>query len=179
MRPGQDDDAIHGDLNRLVTGVALVPGTGEYALATEALEEELPNCGSVTMVVSWFGDDLRCGECQLKPKVEQRDVDGAEMAWSVSGLSRTTAEAVPRENDRPVYGGTPADDAVVEALRDLKTRGQRAVFYPFILMEQLDGNQLPDPWSGQVGQPRLPWRGRITTNLAPTQDLISQFTMGG
>ncbi len=206
MRPGQDDDAIHGDLNRLVTGVALVPGTGEYALATtpvtlakgfghresanvntpsgktdylvsvEALEEELPNCGSVTMVVSWFGDDLRCGECQLKPKVEQRDVDGAEMAWSVSGLSRTTAEAVPRENDRPVYGGTPADDAVVEALRDLKTRGQRAVFYPFILMEQLDGNQLPDPWSGQVGQPRLPWRGRITTNLAPTQDGTPDFT---
>lgn len=37
-------------------------------------------------------------------------------------------------------------------------------------MEQLDGNTLPDPWSGDVGQPRLPWRGRITTSLAPTQD---------
>ncbi|MCW1952360.1 MAG: glycoside hydrolase/phage tail family protein [Octadecabacter sp.] len=199
MRPGQGDDAVHSDLGSLVTGVALVPGTGEYSLATtsvtiskgfgqyesvnvntpsgksdylvavEALEEELPNCGSVTMVVSWFGDDLRCGECTIKPKVEQTSVDGAEMAWSVSSVARAAAEVVPMEADRPLYGGTPADDAVVEALRDLSARGQKAVFYPFILMEQLDGNALPDPWSGNAGQPRLPWRGRITTSLAPTQ----------
>lgn len=198
MRPGQGDEAVHGDLNGLVTGVALVPGTGEYALAStpvtiskgfgrresanvntpsgktdylvsiEALEEELPNCGSVTMVVSWFGDDLRCGDCQIKPKVEQTGADGAEMAWSVSSVARAGAEVVPIEEDRPVYGGTPADASVIEALRDLTQRGQKAVFYPFILMEQLAGNTLPDPWNGGTGQPRLPWRGRITTSLAPT-----------
>lgn len=199
MRPGQGDDAVHSDLGSLVTGVALVPGTGEYSLATtpvtiskgfgqvesvnvntpsgksdysvavEALEEELPNCGSVTLVVSWFGDDLRCGDCTIKPKVEQTTADGTEMAWSVSSVARAAAEVVPMEADRPVYGGTPADDAVLEALRDLSARGQKAVFYPFILMEQLDGNTLTDPWTGNAGQPRLPWRGRITTSLAPTQ----------
>ena len=200
MRPGQGEDAVHDDLNTLVTGVALVPGTGEYSLATtpvtiskgfgqrqlinvntpsgksdfavsvEALEEELPNCGSVTMVVSWFGDDLRCGSYQIKPKVEQTSADGAEMAWSVNGVARAQGELVPMEAGRPVYGGTPADDAVVEALRNLTQRGQKAVFYPFILMEQLEGNDLVDPWSDEVGQPRLPWRGRITTSLAPQVD---------
>jgi hypothetical protein len=204
MRPGQTDGdtdtAVHADLASLVTGVALVPGTGEYSLATtavtiskgfgrrgvtnvntpsgksdylvsvEALEEELPNCGSVTMVVSWFGDDLRCGDCQIKPKVEQTAADGIEMAWSVSGVARNTAEVVAMDSDRPIYGGTPADDAVIEALRDLTARGQRAVFYPFILMEQLADNSLPNPWDGGVGQPRLPWRGRITTSLAPNVD---------
>ena len=204
MRPGQTDGdtdtAVHADLASLVTGVALVPGTGEYSLATtavtiskgfgrrgvtnvntpsgksdylvsvEALEEELPNCGSVTLVVSWFGDDLRCGDCQIKPKVEQTAADGIEMAWSVSGVARNTAEVVAMESDRPIYGGTPADDAVIEALRDLTARGQRAVFYPFILMEQLADNSLPNPWDGGVGQPRLPWRGRITTSLAPNVD---------
>jgi hypothetical protein len=204
MRPGQTDGdtdtAVHADLASLITGVALVPGTGEYSLATtavtiskgfgrrgvtnvntpsgksdylvsvEALEEELPNCGSVTMVVSWFGDDLRCGDCQIKPEVEQTAADGIEMEWSVSGVTRSAAEVVAMESDRPIYGGTPADDAVIEALRDLTARGQRAVFYPFILMEQLADNLLPNPWDGGVGQPRLPWRGRITTSLAPNVD---------
>ena len=200
MRPGQRDAQVHSDLSNIVTGVALVPGTGEYALATtpvtiskgfgqreainvntpagktdflvsvEALEEELPSCGSVTMVVSWFGDDLRCGDCQIKPKVEQASADGVEMAWSVAGLSRSTAQVVAQEEGRPIYGGSPADAAVIEALQNLTERGQKAVFYPFILMEQMEGNALPDPWTAAQGQPPLPWRGRITTSLAPTQD---------
>lgn len=200
MRPGQGTTPdVHDDLNDIVRGVALVPGTGEYALATtpvtlskgfgqrelanvntpagktdfavsaEALAEELPNCGSVSMVVSWFGDDLRCGDCQIKPKVEQKGADGDEMAWTVGDETRASADLVATELGRPVYGGTPADASVLEALAELSARGQRAVFYPFILMDQLEGNTLPDPWSDSASQPRLPWRGRITTSLSPTQ----------
>ncbi|WP_375263808.1 glycoside hydrolase/phage tail family protein, partial [Palleronia sp.] len=40
--------------------------------------------------------------------------------------------------------------------------------YPFILMDQIDGNGLPDPY-GWSEQPALPWRGRITCDLAPGQ----------
>ena len=58
---------------------------------------------------------------------------------------------------------------MVEAIKNMKTRGLAPVFYPFILMEQLASNTLPDPWTGAMGQPALPWRGRITTSLAPTQ----------
>ena len=40
------------------------------------------------------------------------------------------------------------------------------MFYPFILMDQLEGNLLPDPY-GANEQARLPWRGRITLDIAP------------
>ncbi len=193
MRTGDDDLAAR------ISAVAMIPGTGEYALATtpvhfeetkgrvrsanvhtpiggtdfdtalEALNEELPNCGAVSLVVSWFGDDLRCGSCKVAPKVEQADLDGQGMPWVVSGVDRTTAELVPSADGRPIYGGTPADASVIEAIQALRTAGQAVMFYPFILMDQLAGNGLVDPWTGAADQPVLPWRGRITTSVAPGQ----------
>ncbi|MGR3759617.1 baseplate multidomain protein megatron [Roseobacteraceae bacterium NS-SX3] len=187
------------DLGQLVRGVALMPGTGEYALAAtavhydhgpgqavpanghsasgktdlltslDALEAELPACDAASLIVSWFGGDLRCGHCRLKPKVEKKEADGANMPWSVSGLTRAQAETVLQEGGRPVYGGTPADAAVVEAIRQMRSQGKRVMFYPFILMDQPGGNGLPDPWTGAPDQPHLPWRGRITLSAAPGQ----------
>ncbi len=181
-----------------VRAVAMVPGTGEYGLSTRQLNvevgpgemraanvstpravpdfvasmddlvEELPNVGSVSLVVSWFGSDLRCGACRLAPKVEFPDGGAKEMAWRVAGRSRGSAGIVGRDAEgRPVYGGTPADAAVIEAIREVRGRGLEAMFYPFILMEPSAGNALPDPYSGTMGQAPLPWRGRITTSLAP------------
>ncbi len=187
------------DLAQLVSGVALMPGTGEYALATtpvyysdgpgskwvaninspsgksdfatsfEALREELPGCGAASLVVSWFGGDLRCAECQLVPKVERKDIEGSNMPWRVAGVTRASAAEIAVSEDRPIYGGTPADAAVVEAIKAMNDAGQRVMFYPFILMDQLDGNGLSDPWSGAVDQPALPWRGRISLSVAPGQ----------
>ncbi|MGY3437267.1 MULTISPECIES: baseplate multidomain protein megatron [unclassified Marinovum] len=184
-------------------GVALIPGTGEYALATtqvqykygegsyglanvnspsgrsdmetslDQLVQECPNMGAASLVVSWFGDDLRCGSCAVKPKVEQTQYDGARAAWRVSGLARAQAERVvhdgPEADAKPLYGGTPSDGAVIEGIRALQDRGQAVMFYPFILMEQLAGNSLADPYSDAADQPVLPWRGRITTSGAPGQ----------
>ncbi len=185
------------DLVRGVEAVALMPGTGEYALAItpvhfdkglgevslvnvntpsgkadlevslEQLREELPRVGSVLLIASWFGNDLRCGQCRVRPKVEQKELDGVGMPWSVSGVTRAAAEAVAVLDGRPVYGGTPDDASVVQAIRALAAQGQKAVFYPFLLMEQMAGNVLPDPWTGGAGQAALPWRGRITTSIAP------------
>ncbi len=187
------------DLTGGLQAVALMPGTGEYALATTpvhyakapgvnvsanvnspsgrsdletsltALREELPGVGSVALIVSWFGDDLRCGDCSLRPKVEFADQDGVGMAWQVCGLPRAEAQEIARIDDRPIYGGTPADASVIEAITAIREGGQEVLFYPFILMEQMEGNTLPDPWTGGTGQPVLPWRGRITTSLAPGQ----------
>ena len=97
-------------------------------------------------------------------------VDGNDMPWRVCGQTRSTAGVVPLLGDRPVYGGTPTDASVIEAIVDMRARGIDQVFYPFILMEQMSGNTLPDPWTGNAGQPTLPWRGRITTSLSPQQD---------
>ncbi|WBU53848.1 glycoside hydrolase TIM-barrel-like domain-containing protein [Paracoccus sp. SCSIO 75233] len=189
-----------GGLSEQVRAVAMIPGTGEYALATtpvsydlglgevvaansatplaatdfaasmDILGRELPNVGSVSLVVSWFGDDLRVGHCRLRPKVEDKARDGAEMAWRAGGIGRDQAEEIARQEGRSIYGGTPADDAVIEALTAIAKSGRRAVFYPFILMEQLTGNGLPDPWSGAADQPVLPWRGRITAEIAPGRE---------
>ncbi len=178
-------------------GVALIPGTGEYALATTRvryatdlskgqvanvnapgartdfslsflqLRQEVPSVRSVSLVVSWFGDDLRCGLCRLRPKVEQAEIEGQGMPWRAGGIGRAAAGLVPRVDDRVVYGGTPSDASVIEAIRAIRAAGREVMFYPFVLMDQLAGNTLPDPWSGGASQPALPWRGRITLSVAP------------
>jgi len=177
--------------------VALMPGTGEYALATEPviyargfgdnepvntstasggtdlaqslkqLRESAPATQSVSLIYSWFGDDLRAGSCLVKPKVE--DVTRrATMSWRAGGIERFEAEEVAKVDGRSIYGGTPADQSVVQAIAAIKEGGQEVTFYPFLLMEVLAGNGLPDPYGG-AEQAVLPWRGRITGDLAPGQ----------
>ncbi len=197
FRPEQPGEA---EVARGVRAVAMVPGTGEYALATTSvhygarlgeavpvnentplgmtdfsasltmLDEELPGCEATSLVVSWFGSDLRCGACEVAPKVEKHDQEGQEMPWRAGGVTRGQAGLVPRDQGRPVYGGTPADGSVIEAITALRGAGKAVTFYPFVLMDQGVGNGLPDPWTGSDDQPVLPWRGRITLSLAPGQD---------
>ncbi|MCV6598438.1 MAG: glycoside hydrolase/phage tail family protein [Mangrovicoccus sp.] len=192
-------DTGHQEIRDLARAVAMIPGTGEFSLATQPvyydsgfgvsdvanvhapgltpdltrslrdLGRDLPRCNSVSLVVSWFGDDLRCGTCQLRPLIEQRETDGSPMPWSVAGWGKGNAGLVPRQNGRPVYGGTPADAAVVQSITALRDAGKEVLFYPFILMDQLPGNTRPDPWSSAGAQPELPWRGRITLSKAPGQ----------
>ncbi|OAN68370.1 host specificity protein [Rhodobacteraceae bacterium EhC02] len=198
IRPDQrwhladDPDPAH-----LVRAVAMMPGSGEYALADtpvsyvhgpgqarsanvnspsgqpdlvtslHRLQAEAPHARATSLIVSWFGDDLRCGDCTIRPKVEQRSVDGQGMPWTVSGLTRTAATEIAQLNGRPVYGGTPTDQSVIGAIRRLSATGQAVMVYPFILMDQLAGNGRADPYGDATDQPVLPWRGRITGSQAP------------
>lgn len=185
------------DLAQSVRGVCMIPGCGEYALSTTPvsyrhgpgqgatanmnsasglsdfstslaqLREELPQVGAAVLVVSWFGDDLRAGECWLRPKIERAGREGQPQIWRAGGIGRGQAQVVPVLDERPLYGGTPADASVIEAIQAIRSGGQEVTFYPFILMEQMAGNGLPDPWSGAGDQPVLPWRGRITLSTAP------------
>ena len=191
IRPARPTGQMQG-ADTLVQGVALIPGTGEFALATEpvtyaygngeavnanvnsaseapdfttslrALTEEVPNLKSASLVVSWFGDDLRCGTCTLRPKVESRETSTTPMSWAVSGLARGQAEVLPKIDGNAVYGGTPSDASVMQGIRALSAAGIDCTYYPFILMDQLAGNGLPDPYGAGTQAP-LPWRGRITT----------------
>jgi hypothetical protein len=110
--------------------------------------------------------DLRAGHCKVRPAVEVAAKGTRPRSWSVNGVEREDAVVVSADAEgRPVYGGTPADFAVVQAIRELKARGLRVTFYPFILMDVPAGNDLPDPYSDNaatLGQPAFPWRGRIT-----------------
>ncbi len=181
----------------MIRAASLMPGVGEYALATtqvyasssfgeqlavntnsplggsdftvsmDALQAELPACQSVIVPVTWFANDLRCGECVVAPKVSSEATDAAGMPWQVSGINRSVAQTVAVNDGRPISEGTPTDAAVVEALADLASRDIDVVFYPQMMMEQISGNTLPDPWAGALGQPALPWRGHLTASRAP------------
>jgi len=193
IRPARGDAGVAG----AVRAVAMMPGTGEYALSTtpvhysygpgqartanmnspsgkadlaaalDQLTGEVPGCGAVSLIVSWFGDDLRCGVCQVRPKVEQVQFDGVGQPWRAGGIARAAAQVVAQEGGRPVYGGTPGDAGVLESIAAMKAAGQAVMFYPFVLMEQMAGNGRADPWSDAEDQPVLPWRGRITLSVAP------------
>lgn len=278
------DNLTDDDLEKALQGVCMIPASGEMAYATsihfqddgfgtaatvnmhngtgeadakvslDQLESQSENVDSVLLVIAWFGDDLRAGECQIKPKVEFRPVDdyttGASWThdlvlraeqtirftnqggsttvslnkpfedgvsqvtsfplaagesfeytvqdsgnyftqgandsanftvtliqnnrvfptdWFVNGIPRRDADEVTRlASGDLAYGGTPSDHTIVEYIQEMKSRGMRVIFYPFIMMDQDTGNGLPDPY-GAAEQPALPWRGRITCHPAAGQ----------
>ncbi len=172
-------------------GVCLIPGAGEFVLATEAimrrdgltrttpenahvgdvrtdltisldqLQTQLPNLKRVSLVVGWFGDDLRAGHCRIRPGVERRDKPTEPANWSVAGLSRDDAPLISQSDGAPAYGGTPSDESVRQAIAELKARGLEVTLYPFVFMDIPPGNGLPDPHGG-AEQAAYPWRGRLT-----------------
>lgn len=146
----------------------LVAGASNWSWSIDELQALCPNLERVALVVSWFGDDLRCGSCAVTPRVEGtvREVEGAE--WSVAGLARADVPLVSSHNGGPAYGGTPSDGAVLAAIADLKARGLAVTLYPLMLMDVPTDNGLPDPHGG-AEQGAYPWRGRITCHPAPGQ----------
>lgn len=190
-------DQATGDLDSVVRAVALSPGSGEFSLETQPvrrlegpgreplenvnsnggatdivasldiLETDAPACEAVSLIVSWFGDDLRAAQCKISPMVERADKATAPVSWRVSGFTRETATVVSEDGQGcPVYGGTPSDASVIAAIQELNDRGKKVMFYPFILMDVPPGNQRPDPYRDAAYQPAFPWRGRITTSIA-------------
>jgi hypothetical protein len=151
---------------RSVNRNTLVADT-DWTASLDALEQACPGVESAALVVSWFGDDLRCGHCTIAPRVDSADKRTRGELWSVAGLERESARTASAIDGRAAYGGTPSDASVVGAINDLRARGLSVVFYPFVMMDIPSSNALPDPWSGSSGQPAYPWRGRLTCDPAP------------
>lgn len=204
LPPPTDNSAAR--LENLVTGVHLLPSSGEFAYASEIIEDvsqpgaarpinmnnisgqsdilqaldqletDLPNCQNVSLVISWFGDDLRAGHCKIRPGVESsmRNIEGQD--WTVAGLNRQQGYVISKDDEgRPIYGGTPSDSSILEAIKTLKARGYKVTIYPFILMDVPAANDLPDPYGG-AGQSAFPWRGRITVHPAAGQENTADQT---
>jgi hypothetical protein len=194
-RPSEEPDSAE----QLLTAVNMIPSSGEFIYATEPitravsggavlpenvnstggqcdfltsldqLEATAPNCKSVSLVVAWFGTDLRAGSCQIRPGVETASKVTTPKVWLVNGVARTAAYVVSQISGSPAYGGTPSDFSVVQAIQELKSRGFRVTFYPFLLMDVPEANTLPNPYSNNAaasGQLKYPWRGRITCSPA-------------
>ena len=171
-------------VTRTVDGAAVAENRHVTTGATDfvaALDEAIALCPAlerVALVVAWFGDDLRAATCRPMPAVEDRDkvvtgvgtlADGERSGspvWSVAGLDRATARLVAQVDDRPAWGGTPSDATVIEAIREIRSRGLSVTLYPFLAMNVSAEDALLDPW-GAAAQAAFPWRGRITCDPAP------------
>jgi hypothetical protein len=106
FRPLADPDTAEG----LTQAVTMIPASGEFAYATQGirkgssgsqtadnlnaltdtadmivgldrLQAMVPKVESVSLVASWFGDDLRAGHCQFRPKVELSVKTTTPQAW--------------------------------------------------------------------------------------------------
>lgn len=191
-------------LQAVTRAVNMIPGTGEFALSTDIvrrrtgpgreiaenmhsgeaisdleasldqLEAELPNVTRVNLVVGWFGSDLRCGACEIRPGVEISGKTTSPRTWSVAGIERSAAYVVSQTSGKPSYGGTPSDESVKQAITAMKARRYHVTLYPFLLMDIPAGNGLPDPYGG-VEQAAFPWRGRITTVSGDAGEQIAAF----
>ncbi|MFK0204218.1 glycoside hydrolase/phage tail family protein [Agrobacterium sp. NPDC090283] len=185
-----------GRLEKSIRAITVIPGATEHGYATAQVSERMgvgqsrimnrngltaatdwqasidelqalcPHLESVALVVSWFGTDMRAGECRILPGVEVAGRDGETTPWSVAGVSRGAAHLVSHHGGGPAYGGTPNDESVLQAIADLKSRGLRVCLYPFVMMDVPIGNGLPDPY-GKSEQDAYAWRGRITCFPAP------------
>ncbi len=144
----------------------LAGGETDFTLSMNQLQATCANVEAASLVVAWFGDDLRCGQCTLRPKVDNAVKITSGATWQVSGLTRSLAQSVSGYGDVAAFGGTPNDASVVRAIQDMRARGLEVLFYPFILMDIPQGNALPDPYGGAT-QGTYPWRGRITASIAP------------
>jgi len=146
--------------------------TTDWQASLDELQALCPNLESVALVVAWFGTDLRAGNCRVLPGVEVGYRREESRPWSVAGMSRGEAYLVSRHAGGPAYGGSPDDQSVTEAIRDLRARGLKVTLYPFVLMDIPAGNGLPDP-HGDEEQPAYPWRGRITAYPASADKTAS------
>lgn len=186
-----------GALERMVRAVTLIPGTTEFgydtttvvrtlgpgqsasenrhvahaasniAASLDELQGLCPHLERVAIVVAWFGDDLRVGQCLVRPGVDDATKATFGATWSVAGVMRGAAYLVSRVDGRAAYGGTPSDASVVKLIHELKARGLKVTLYPFLMLDIAAGNTLPDPWTGATSQPAYPWRGHITCDPAP------------
>ncbi|NBB51023.1 hypothetical protein GVN24_22340 [Rhizobium sp. CRIBSB] len=155
-------DAPREGEKRWLNRNTLVAST-DWQASLDELQALCPDLDSVALVVAWFGTDLRAGNCRVVPGVEVGFRREESRPWSVAGIARDDAYVVSRHEGGPAYGGSPDDQSVIEAIRDLKARGLKVTLYPFVLMDIPAGNGLPDPYGG-AEQAAYPWRGRITAH---------------
>lgn len=124
----------------------------DFSLSIDQLQSDLPNVGSTTLTVAWFGDNVAAGTCRIKPGVETRDRDTVPYGWTVDGTGRGSAHLISDDGNGPNYGGTPSDTSVLEGIAALKAAGMNVTLSPFLLMDT----------------PGFPWRGRITVTADGT-----------
>lgn len=174
MIPGSSEYALSSDLITATLSLGQTTGANRHVLSAssdlEASLDELlavcPNLEHVALTVTWFGDDLRCGNCKVRPTVVSNTSSGFSANWLASGIPRALAAQTSEFEGLPAFGGSPSDASVRQAIAAIKARGLKVTLYPLLMMDIAADNTLPDPYGG-TAQSAYPWRGRMTGAIAP------------
>ena len=117
--------------------IKMIPSTGEFGYAAEPITvgwrrreqpenvtaklgetdflasldqlEARPRTAHGSLVVSWYGPDLRAGHCEIRPKVEFNDKNTSPRSWAVNGVAQGGAMRSRARSAEPGDGGTPSD----------------------------------------------------------------------
>ena len=142
-----------------------VSSAADIVTALDLLAVQHPQITQVLIEYPWFGDDLRCGNCQITPRVEMAARETAPDTWMVEGIARGAATIVSQVDGAGAFAGTPSDTSVIRLIGELRARGYEVALSPRILMDIPAGNGLDDPYGG-AEQAAYPDRGKITCHPA-------------
>jgi hypothetical protein len=134
----------------------------DFSFAIDQLQEDLPNCKSVSLVVQWLGDSQDLSQCDIYPSStevgigdgtppEFRMALGGTEEWRVSSfvLSTPGLRGISRPDGvNSQYGSTCSDASVVRAIQELKNRG-----FTVFLYLQINLDVTGTPWRGTIGFP--------------------------
>ena len=128
--------------------------TTDYSIALNHLQAQHPECATVSLVVSWFFDSTDASACRVFPSTTYiggsfAKAAGGSDVWRCSSLTQASSGLIPIPTSGAgtyIYGGTPSDQSIVRCIADLKARGFRIVFYPFLLSIATG-----EPWRGRIG----------------------------
>ena len=189
---GLTDIGIHAPLSERVTGVNLIPASGEFVYGTEVvrqhyfpnieapenthssvsrtdmvvsldqLETDLPLVKDVALTVGWFGDDLRAGMCRIRPGVETREKETRPYSWSVNGVDRGDAMLISGGEIGAPNYGGTPSDQSV--IEGIRELNSRGLN---VTMSPFLFMDVPEGNGlpdpyGGAEQAAFPWRGRIT-----------------
>ncbi|HPE46906.1 MAG TPA: glycoside hydrolase/phage tail family protein [Hyphomonas sp.] len=179
-----------------VTGVNIIPASGEFVYATEIVRErlragrerplnansgearadflvsldqmeaDLPLVARAALVAGWFGSDVSAGACEIRPGVETRERVTVPQVWSVAGIARADSYLVSRNEDDRPNYGGTPSDACVKQAIAELKARGIAVTFSPFLFMDCEG---------------FPWRGRVTVSAdgtAAARSEIDQFVNG-
>jgi len=167
-------------LETLIKSVNLLPASGEFAYATEIIEEtpepgvsrpinmnnlsgqadimlsldqledQLPNCRHVSIITAWFGTDLDCGRCEIQPGVESRERILPEATWSVAGQTRGTAYLVSSGAEGRPHFGGTPSDETITQTIQELKRRGFGVTLYPFILMDIPDGPMPFPWRGRI-----------------------------
>ncbi len=187
--PSNGDDGPK--LETLIKSVNLLPASGEFAYATEVVEEtpepgmsrpinmnnisgqadilksldqledQLPNCRHVSIITAWFGTDLRCDHCEIVPGVERRERTLPETQWQVGSDTRGQAYLISADSEGRPNYGGTPSDASI--IQAIKELKRRGFKVTLypFILMDIPNGNALPDPYGGNTQAAFPWRGRI------------------